>query len=74
MWTRGKDKKNVGKFAYELFGSEGELIERVGGFETGRAADAAAQIAQRKALFPSNELSPEIANMSDDELLNELLN
>lgn len=69
MWTRGKDKEQPGKFAYELFAADGALIERVGGFDTHTAADRAAEAAQRRVLFPP--VTGE--TMSDDELLAALM-
>lgn len=47
MWTRGKDEKNHGKFAYEIW-NERELVERVGNFESALEADRAAEIANRR--------------------------
>lgn len=76
MWTRGKDKQAAGKFAYEVFGMDGALIESVGGFDTAQAADRAAEHAQRVALFGDAArltLTDIIDSMSDDELVAELL-
>ena len=67
MWTRGKDKQIPGKFEYELFDGN-KMIERVGGFATAQAADRAAEIAQRRVLFPATD-----CEMTDDELLAALM-
>lgn len=73
MWTRGPDKEQPGKFAYELW-NERDMVERVGGFDTAQEADRAAEAAQRRQLFPqsSDALPDDIANMSNEELLAEL--
>ncbi len=68
MTTRGKDKRNPGRFEYCLYDGF-TLVERVGGFATAQLADRAAEVAQRQQLFPSNN-EP---SMSDDELLAALL-
>ena len=73
MWTRGRDKDQPGKFAFELFDDQGATIERVGGFASHTEADRAAEVAQRRALAPIlPALDTETDAMSDDELLSEL--
>ena len=67
MWMRSKDKQIPGKFEYELFEGN-KMIERVGGFDTAQDADRAAEIAQRRTLFPVTE-----CEMTDDELLAALM-
>jgi hypothetical protein len=71
MWTRGRDKDQAGKFAYELYSADNVLIERVGGFATHTEADRAAEVAQRRVLFPVADapLTLDEILMSDDELL-----
>lgn len=53
MWTRGKDRQHLGKFAFELFDGAGALVERRGGFDTAQEADRAAERAQRALLAPA---------------------
>lgn len=75
MWTRGKDEKNEGKFAYEIW-NERELVERVGNFDTAYEADRAAEIANRR--FVSCLMSGErfdgvfADSMTLDEIFSEL--
>lgn len=69
MWTRGRDKNEAGKFAYTLYGVAGETIETVGGFETHTAADRAAEVAQRRVLFPIADQADALPEMTDLELL-----
>lgn len=71
MWTRGKDKNEAGKFAIEVFNDDGKMVYARGGFATAAEADRAAELEQRNVLFgyaPGFNL-----NMSDDDLLEELL-
>jgi hypothetical protein len=68
MWTRGRDKDQAGKFAFELFDANNVLVQRVGGFATHTEADRAAEVAQRRALFPVDALGV-AETMTDDELL-----
>lgn len=70
MWTRGKDKEQPGKFAYELW-DDFELVKRVGGFDTPAEADRAAEEAQRHFLFPPQY--DEFSHLTNEELLAELL-
>lgn len=70
MWVRGKDKENPGKFQYELYDNDGNLVERVGGFDSHFEADRAAEIAQRRILFP---IDTSFDDLSLDEIMSELL-
>lgn len=72
MWTRGKDKEQPGKFAFELFDAAGTLIERQGGFATHTEADRAAERAQRCALFPKIIPLDGSLYLTDEEILAEL--
>lgn len=69
MWTRGKDKKELGKFEPSIY--EGRnLVKTMGGFNTTQEADRAAESAQREPIFtPKSKLDQE---MSDEEMLAEL--
>lgn len=67
MIVRGKDTKNPGKFAYKIY-VESVIVEHVGGFDTARDADEAAEKAHRSWLFGKVD-----CNMTDDELLAELM-
>ena len=71
MWTRGKDKAEAGKFAIEVFNDDGELVYAKGGFATIADADRSAEMEQRNVLF--GYASGFDWNMSDDDLLAELL-
>ncbi len=76
-WTTGKDANATGKFAYELWSDEG-IIHTVGGFTTVQEADRAGGRANTNWLLygiidPAQTLDDVVAQLSDDELLNELL-
>lgn len=76
-WTTGKDAEAPGKFAYELW-SDSETLHRVGGFATVQEADRAGGRANTNWLLygitdPAQTLDDVLAQLSDDELLNELL-
>jgi len=76
-WTTGKDAEAPGKFGYELWGDEG-IIHAVGGFATVQEADRAGGRANTNWLLygiidPAQTLDDVLAQLSDDELLNELL-
>lgn len=76
-WTTGKDAEAPGKFAYELW-SDIEILHRVGGFATVQEADKAGGRANTNWLLygivdPAQTLDDILDNLSDDELLNELL-
>jgi len=76
-WTTGKDAEAPGKFAYELW-SDSEILHRVGGFDTVQAADQAGGRANTNWLLygiidPAQSLDDILAQLSDDELIAELL-
>lgn len=76
-WTTGKDAEAPGKFAYELW-SDTEILHRVGGFATVQEADKAGGRANTNWLLygiidPAQTLDDVLAQLTDDELLNELL-
>ena len=74
-WTTGKDAEAPGKFAYELW-SDTEILHRVGGFATPQDADRAGGRANTNWLLhgiTEPAVDDIIDNLSDDELLNELL-
>jgi hypothetical protein len=50
MWTRGKDKTDLAKFAYSLYTDSGIHVETIGGFATHTEAERAAEAAQRGLL------------------------
>lgn len=76
-WTTGKDAEAPGKFAYELW-NDTEILHRVGGFATVQEADKAGGRANTNWLLygivdPAQTLDDVLAQLTDDELLNELL-
>ena len=76
-WTTGKDAEAPGKFAYELW-SDTEILHRVGGFATLQEADRAGGRANTNWLLhgvtePAQTLDEVLDQLSDDDLLNELL-
>lgn len=73
MWTRGKDKEQPGKFAFELFDMEGAPVQRVGGFNTAQEADRAAERAQRNLLLYGAPDGPPPIDIDTDQLLRDLL-
>ena len=72
MWTREKDPKNPGAFAYTLYDGNNFRVHQVGGFATAQEADRAAERAQRELLFPAS-ITPDDCDMTDDDLLAALL-
>jgi hypothetical protein len=76
-WTTGKDAEAPGKFAYELW-SDTEILHRVGGFATMQDADRAGGRANTNYVLygvtePAQALNDILDQLSDDELLAELL-
>lgn len=77
MWTRGKDKENEGKFRFQIFDSNNDLVKNVGGFDCPLEADRAAEMAHRVYLRdigifgrPMDDEGPAyLDDISDEELL-----
>lgn len=77
--SRGRDKAQPGKFAFECWDWSGNLFRAQGGFATAQEADRAAEAAEREMTMlamgggsPQISLDDAIAQLSDDELLAEL--
>lgn len=70
MWTRGKDKAQPGKFAFELWDGD-SLVTSIGGFATAQEADRAAESAQRSllSLLYAPPLDEADLALSDAEIL-----
>ncbi len=71
MWTRGKTED--GRFSYEVYGLDNELIAS-GVCDTAQEADRAAERAQRAVFFPvidpdAPTIEDIFAEMDDDEML-----
>ena len=73
--TRGRDKAQLGKFAYECFDWNGNLFRAEGGFATAQEADRAAERAEREMtlqhMVPARSSELE-ALLSDENLMREL--
>jgi hypothetical protein len=76
-WTTGKDANATEMFSYELW-SDSEVLHQVGGFATAKEADQAGGRANTNWLLygiidPAKTLDEVLLDLTDDEMLAELL-
>lgn len=75
-WTRGSDKTQEGKFAFECRDYDGNVFRALGGFDTAQLADRAAEKAEREmswAMQTGEVAENTPCDLSDEELLRELM-